>query len=82
MLKWWQYISVPSYSIIIDCWLAGTCLRLAGEAWEPCSPGDPGAQELSLNYFAEKNLADKVRTGLGQGLDRWGPVARRRVGCA
>ncbi|KAG2446825.1 hypothetical protein HYH02_008385 [Chlamydomonas schloesseri] len=31
-----------------------------GEAWEPCSPGDPGAQELSLNYFAENNLADKV----------------------
>ncbi|GIL89111.1 hypothetical protein Vretimale_16151 [Volvox reticuliferus] len=31
-----------------------------GEGWEPCSPGDPGAQELSLNYFAENNLADKV----------------------
>ncbi|GFR49509.1 hypothetical protein Agub_g11549 [Astrephomene gubernaculifera] len=31
-----------------------------GEGWEPCSPGDSGAQELSLNYFAENGLADKV----------------------
>ncbi len=34
-------------------------------AYEPCSPGSPGAEELSLNYFAENNLADKVRGSKG-----------------
>ncbi|PNH05006.1 Vacuolar protein sorting-associated protein 4A, partial [Tetrabaena socialis] len=31
-----------------------------GEAWEPCSPGDAGAQEHSLSYFSDNGLADKV----------------------
>jgi len=26
----------------------------------PCAPSDPGAQEMSLQYFADNNLADKV----------------------
>eukprot|EP00195_Chlamydomonas_chlamydogama_P002960 CAMPEP_0202920906 /NCGR_PEP_ID=MMETSP1392-20130828/77102_1 /ASSEMBLY_ACC=CAM_ASM_000868 /TAXON_ID=225041 /ORGANISM="Chlamydomonas chlamydogama, Strain SAG 11-48b" /LENGTH=434 /DNA_ID=CAMNT_0049614425 /DNA_START=1177 /DNA_END=2481 /DNA_ORIENTATION=- len=28
--------------------------------WEACAPSDPGAKELSLQYFAENDLADKV----------------------
>lgn len=31
-----------------------------GEAWEPCAPGAPGAQECGLQYFADKGIADKV----------------------
>lgn len=28
--------------------------------YEPCSPSDPGAQELGLQWFADNHLADKV----------------------
>lgn len=28
--------------------------------YEPCSPGEPGSMEASLQYFADNNLADKV----------------------
>lgn len=31
-----------------------------GDAYEPCAPGAPGAQECSLQYFADKGLADRV----------------------
>ncbi|KAJ9505934.1 hypothetical protein QJQ45_017013 [Haematococcus lacustris] len=35
-------------------------LFLYGVMWVPCAPSDPGAKELSLQYFADNNLADKV----------------------
>jgi len=31
-----------------------------GDAYEPCAPGAPGAQEVTLQYFADKGLADRV----------------------
>jgi SpoVK/Ycf46/Vps4 family AAA+-type ATPase len=31
-----------------------------GEGYEPCAPGAPGAQEVGLQYFADKGLADRV----------------------
>jgi vacuolar protein-sorting-associated protein 4 len=31
-----------------------------GDGYEPCAPGAPGAQEVSLQYFADKGLADRV----------------------
>ncbi|KIY97783.1 Vacuolar protein sorting-associating protein 4B [Monoraphidium neglectum] len=31
-----------------------------GDAYEPCAPGAPGSQECSLQYFADKGLADRV----------------------
>lgn len=35
-------------------------LCYAGGMYVPCSPADPGAQEMTLQYFADNNLADKV----------------------
>lgn len=32
----------------------------AGGMYLPCAPSDPGAQEMSLQYFADNSLADKV----------------------
>jgi hypothetical protein len=34
--------------------------HITGQGWEPCAPSDPGAKPLSLQYFADNNLADKV----------------------
>lgn len=31
-----------------------------GDGYEPCPPTAPGAQEVGLQYFADKGLADKV----------------------
>jgi vacuolar protein-sorting-associated protein 4 len=31
-----------------------------GVIYEACSPAEPGAQEMTLQYFADNNLADKV----------------------
>ncbi|GAX73177.1 hypothetical protein CEUSTIGMA_g630.t1 [Chlamydomonas eustigma] len=31
-----------------------------GTVYEACSPSEPGAEEMTLQYFAENNLADKV----------------------
>lgn len=31
-----------------------------GDAYEPCAPGAPGAQEVTLQFFADKGLADRV----------------------
>lgn len=30
------------------------------QVWEPCPPNAPGAKEVTLQWFAEKNMADKV----------------------
>ena len=30
------------------------------QIWEPCPPSAPGAKEVTLQWFAEKNMADKV----------------------
>ncbi|KAL6753466.1 AAA-ATPase of VPS4/SKD1 family [Haematococcus lacustris] len=37
-------------------------VQVAGQGvmWVPCAPSEPGAKELSLQYFADNNLADKV----------------------
>lgn len=32
----------------------------AGSGYEPCAPSDPAAKEMSLTYFADNGLADKV----------------------
>ncbi|KAF5835378.1 P-loop containing nucleoside triphosphate hydrolase protein [Dunaliella salina] len=34
--------------------------QVQGGMYLPCAPSEPGAQELSLQYFADNNLADKV----------------------
>ena len=31
-----------------------------GAAYEPCPPGAPSAQEVTLTYFADKGTADRV----------------------
>ncbi len=36
------------------------CVLFSAGRFEPCSPSDAGAQEASLQYYADNNLADKV----------------------
>jgi len=31
-----------------------------GDAYMPCAPGAPGSQEVTLQHFADKGLADRV----------------------
>jgi vacuolar protein-sorting-associated protein 4 len=31
-----------------------------GDGYEPCAPLAPGAQECTLQYFADKGIADQV----------------------
>lgn len=31
-----------------------------GDGYEPCAPMAPGAQECTLQYFADKGIADQV----------------------
>lgn len=31
-----------------------------GVSYEPCAPGAPGAKEVTLQYFVDQGLADKV----------------------
>lgn len=31
-----------------------------GPRYVPCAPADPGAKEMTLQYFSDNNLADKV----------------------
>jgi hypothetical protein len=46
------------------------CLQIkhpttGGDGYEPCAPLAPGAQECTLQYFADKGIADQVGTGSG-----------------
>jgi vacuolar protein-sorting-associated protein 4 len=50
-------------------WILGLLLLLfllqvrlpdGAEGFEPCPPSAPGAQEVNLQYFADKGLADRV----------------------
>lgn len=34
--------------------------QTGGDGYEPCAPMAPGAQECSLQYFADKGIADQV----------------------
>lgn len=57
------------HSCVLCCIMSFPCVSPAvqvrhpvtgGDGYVPCAPLDPGAQECSLQYFADKGIADQV----------------------